>query len=279
MTSLYRLSGSGNDFLAVAEREPVLEASTIAALCRRGLSLGADGFFAISRQGRAVRMRYWNADGREAALCLNGTRCAARLALALGWASGEVEIVTRAGPILARTGSRPDEIAVVAPLPTAPPTPVAAELSGSTYAGYRVAIGVPHLVLPWPESLAAAPVAELGAALRHHGAFAPAGTNVNFARFAAPDRLEIRTFERGVEAETLACGTGTLAATAVGLALGRLRLPIRALTLSGFELEVAGEAVAGVPTSWTLAGDARLLARLELTDDAFLPPPAAPRWT
>jgi len=278
VSRLYRLSGAGNDFLALAAPAAAPPAATIAAWCRRGLSLGADGLFALHREGDAVRMEYWNADGFPARLCLNGTRCAARLAFHLGWGAAEVEIRTGAGPIRAReVPEAPAEIALVLPAPERQHRPLAPEVAGTRCAGWLVDAGVPHFVLPWPEPLGAAPVATLGAALRRHYAFGPGGTNVDFVRFPDPHRLEIRSFERGVEAETLACGTGVLAAVAAGLAQGALELPVRALTQGGCELAIAREAP-GPPPLWTLTGDARLLATLEPTPEATrLPPP--PAWS
>jgi len=129
-------------------------------------------------------------------------------------------------------------------------------------------------VLPWGEGLATAPVRALGAELRHHPVFGAAGTNVNFVRFPEPQRMEIRTYERGVEDETLSCGTGVLASAAVGLATAGVRLPLRVATQGGFELEVDGEPASG---SWSLAGDARVVAAGELYPGA-LASPAPPAW-
>lgn len=99
--SLFRLSGGGNDFLALAEPRTAPDERQIRSWCRRGLSLGADGLFVLRRQGTDVAMDYFNADGRIAELCLNGTRCAARLARHLGWCESEVRLITGAGPVRA----------------------------------------------------------------------------------------------------------------------------------------------------------------------------------
>jgi diaminopimelate epimerase len=279
----FAVSGGGNDFLALVEPERDPTAAEIAAWCARGVSLGADGVFALRRTPAGAALRYWNADGRQAALCVNATRCAARLALELGWGEGEIVVATGAGAISARR-TAPTEIALGLPPPERRPerrAPAVAwpALEGTTIGGWFLEVGVPHFVVPWPESLAGCPVATLGAALRHHAGFAPAGTNVDFVRRVDRHRLEIRSFERGVEAETLACGTGVLAATAAGLATGDLALPVVALTRGGFELAVAGEVDGGFPLRWTLAGDARILAALEPTPEAALSPPPAPRWS
>jgi diaminopimelate epimerase len=147
----------------------------------------------------------------------------------------------------------------------APPEKLAVEAAGAGVTagvtGYFVTVGVPHFVIPVEGDLGDVAVAELGRAIRFDPVFGPAGTNVDFVRYLAPDRLALRTYERGVEGETLSCGTGVLAAAAVGVALGLVRLPAAVATRSGFVLEVAaGEE----PGRWTLSGDARVVARGEL---------------
>lgn len=279
-----RVSGAGNDFLALAEPAADPAAERIRAWCRRGVSLGADGLFVLRRRpaegtgGRAaVDMAYFNADGGAADLCLNGTRCAAQVAFHLGWAAGEVEVATGAGPVVAR---RVDATAVAVELPR-PEEGEEVELAvgGRTVRGRFLVVGVPHLVVEWPAGLAAAPLAELGPPLRRHPRF-PHGANVSFVHLPAADRLEVRTWERGVEAETLACGTGVLAAVAVGVAQGRLTLPVTVLTAGGFEMTVAASpdsADADSADRWALAGDARVLAEGRLLPAAAaLPEP--PRW-
>ncbi|HSL83119.1 MAG TPA: diaminopimelate epimerase [Thermoanaerobaculia bacterium] len=287
MTPFYKVSGAGNDFIALVEPPARPGAEEIRAWCRRGLSHGADGLFVLEGAGPgAARMTYWNADGGEAALCLNGTRCAARLAFDLGWAAadGLLTVETGAGPFAARRLG-PAEIAVEVPPLAAAPEAREVEVDGRRHRGWAVTVGVPHFVLERPGGLADAPVASLGPGLRRHPAFGAGGTNVDFVRFAdarpgpRPDRarLEVRSFERGVEAETLACGTGVLAAVAAGLAAGRLALPAEAATRGGFALTVDGESDGGLPRRWSLAGDARIVARGELSPDAASLP-APPPW-
>ncbi|MFQ5349781.1 MAG: diaminopimelate epimerase [Thermoanaerobaculia bacterium] len=272
MTEFFRLSGGGNDFLALLEPEREPSSEQIRAWCARGLSLGADGLFLLRRTPGGVRMDHFNADGRPAELCINGTRCAALLAMTLEWSGSELVVETGAGPVPAR---RVGEHGIALTLPTpAAPDELVLEVDGDELPGWRVDSGVPHFVTIWPRPLGQAPVAELGPRLRTHPALGEAGANVDFVRFPGTDRLEIRTFERGVEAETLACGTGVLAACAVGLTDGRLQTPIQALTAGGFALTVdsAGE------ERLTLAGDARLLASGRLWPEAGeLPEP--PLWS
>jgi diaminopimelate epimerase len=257
-------SGAGNDFLALAEPAADPAPETVRAWCRRGQSVGADGLFVLRRTGGgAVAMTHYNADGGRAELCINGTRCAARLAFHLGWARGEVTLLTGAGPIAARDAGG-DAATLELAAPGAPEQRPAEVEGAGGHLRWYVVTGGPHVVLPWDEPLSRAPVAALGPVLRAHPAFGAAGANVSFVRYVAPHRFEIRTFERGVEGETLACGSGVLAAAAVGRRLGVLELPARARTAGGHELAV-DDAGGG---RWSLTGDARLLARIELLPGA-----------
>lgn len=269
MTEFYKVSGGGNDFVALAEPGTSPTPETIRAWCRRGISLGADGVFVLRKGQGGIGMDYYNSDGYPADLCLNGTRCAAQLAFHLGWAEDATTIETGSGSMVAR---RLDAERITLELP-APETPreEILEVDGIHHAGYRVRVGVPHFVLVWPESLDRAPVESLGRALRYHPTLGEAGANVNFVRFPDRHRMEIRTYERGVEAETLACGSGIVGSTAVGVHLGRLELPVQVHVQGGFELEVGA---AG--SAWTLAGDARVIARGTLLEGAEASPPAPP---
>jgi diaminopimelate epimerase len=259
MTAFFKVSGSGNDFLALAEPASDPPPERIRAWCRRGVSLGADGLFILRRADGGVTMDYFNADGFPVDLCLNGTRCAAQLAFHLGWAAGDLRVDTGAGGFIAR---RIDESRITVEV-SAPETPreMAPEVDGIARAGLYLRVGVPHFVLVWPESLETAPVVPLGAAIRRHPVFSE-GTNVNFVRFTGDDlmenQMEIRTYERGVEDETLSCGTGIVAGAAVGCALGRARLPLRVRTRGGFELGVETDPQSG---RWSLTGDARVVAQ------------------
>lgn len=282
MTAFYRVSGAGNDFLALVDTSTPTPAQ-IRAWCTRGLSLGADGLFVLARSAPArARMVYFNADGGEAALCINGTRCAARLAVELGWGDedGSVTVETGAGPLRARRRGE-TEVSLEVPVPSDAAEEREVDLDDRRVTGHFVTVGVPHFVVDAPEGVAAAPVAALAPRLRAHPDFGPRGTNVDFAAWAdsapGPRRLDVRSYERGVEGETLACGTGVLAAVAVGLASGRAGLPVRATTRGGFALTVEGTSEGGRPRAWTLTGDARIVAEGRLRPEAeLLPEP--PSW-
>ena len=279
MPSFFKLSGAGNDFIALIGPAPVPTEEDIRRWCRRALSLGADGVLLLYRTADGGRLVHHNADGGRSDLCLNGSRCAAQLAFAQGWGrDGWLLLTTDAGILEARQlNPNTVELSLPLDLPTAPER-LQLEADGALHEGWYLHVGVPHLVLDWPTTLTDAPVASLGARLRSHPRILPGGANVNFVRFISPDRFEIRTFERGVEGETLACGTGVIATVQTGIAAGRLRLPVRALTSGGFELTVSGDWKDGIWERLALAGDARLVARGELLPGAS-ELPDAPRWT
>ena len=158
MTPYYKLSGGGNDFLALAEPELDPPPEQIAAWCTRGLSAGADGLFVLRRLGEdGIGMRYFNADGRSAELCLNGTRCAARLAHELGWTDGPMTVETGAGAFLARpVGAH--EVEVELPASTAEPKHLRLDHQDTVWDCWSLDVGVPHLVIFWDRPMADAPL-------------------------------------------------------------------------------------------------------------------------
>jgi len=277
MTSFYKLSGGGNDFLALVEPEAEPSPEAIRAWCTRGVSVGADGLFTLGRRpDGGARMLHYNADGGRTELCLNGTRCAARLAFHLGWAADSLTIETDSGEIVAGNAGAAAVRLDLAP-PRAEPRALTLRVESQSIEGWRLRVGGPHFVIAWEGGLAEAPLESLGPPLRSHADLGAPGANVHFVDFAEPERIGIRSWERGVEAETLACGSGVLASAAVGLATGQVRLPVTALTKGGFELEVDGALEDGRLTGWSLAGDARLIAEGSLlsgSDSA----PTPPRW-
>ena len=259
-TPFLLVSGAGNDFIALVER-PAPAPETIRAWCRRGLSVGADGLFTLHRLARErYALDYANADGARAALCLNAARCAARLAFEQEPDARRLTIETGAGALVAEPvdGTR---TAVSVAVPEAGRA-MTLHANGEDHRGCRIDAGVPHFVLWWPGDLDQAPVASLGPVLRSHPDLGPEGANVHFVRLDPPGRLGIRSYERGVEAETLACGTGVVAAAASAIAEGRLSLPVGAATRGGFELqlEAAPDGSDGA-SRWRLSGDARIVAR------------------
>lgn len=272
MIPFYKLSGAGNDFLALVEPVTLPTEAQIRAWCRRRLALGADGLFTLARQLDAVRMVHYNADGERSELCLNGARCAVQLATHLGWSNGgRLTLRTDAGDLAAHQLD-PQRTQLSLPSFIGSVQEHSLSLDDSVYDGFFLKVGVPHLVVPWKLPLAELDMASLGPGLRSHPALGPSGANVNFVRFTSRHSFEIRTFERGVEGETLACGTGCVATVAAAVGAGLLDVPCHAVTAGGFPLTVDGHLNQGKLEDVTLAGDARLVARGELMDGALAVP-------
>lgn len=283
-----KMSGAGNDFVVLVEPPEGPDLADLSRrLCRRGISIGADGLFVLHRRPGGARMTHYNADGGLAELCLNGTRCAAAMALRLGWDGkdrpGHVVIETGAGPVRAAACGEGIQMHVPAPspvhdieldlerqlpgvdvtavgLPTPPddPTGVVAAACNS---------GVPHLVvLVDPDVLPTLDLERLGPPLRAHPDLGPAGANVNFLASTGNLRV-LRTFERGVEGETLACGTGAVASAAVLLrgAAGEHVFQTR----GGFDQVVEARAEPTGEYAWTLTGEARFVAEGTIEEGAL----------
>jgi diaminopimelate epimerase len=177
---------------------------------------------------------FFNADGSSAEMCGNGGRCAARFAHDLGLAGEHMLFDTLAGPIQAWVQGATVKLQMVPPQGAY--CDLTLEALGGRVSMHGVNTGVPHAVVP-VEDLAAAPVRELGRALRFHEHFAPAGTNVNFVLVQGGE-LRVRTYERGVEDETLACGTGAVASALVAGSQGWLKSPVDVRVASGETLKV-----------------------------------------
>ena len=238
--AFWKMSGSGNDYILIDNRRGSVGADAGAELarrlCARGFSVGADGLILIERSREAdFAWRFFNADGSEAAMCGNGGRCAARFAFLKGIAPARMRFMTGAGLISAEV--KGDRVKLQLPLPTGYRERVAAAVGGRRVDPSFLVVGVPHAVVQAP-SLGQVPVAEWGRSLRHDPAFGPAGTNVNFYRVEGPRRLSVRTYERGVEAETMACGTGSVATALVAAAAGLVKSPVTVTTSGGEELVV-----------------------------------------
>jgi len=238
--SFWKMSGSGNDFILIDNRRGTIDAAAGAdlarRLCARGFSVGADGLILIERSREAdFSWRFFNADGSEPAMCGNGGRCAARFAFLKGIAPARMRFMTGAGLISAEV--KGDRVKLQLPLPSGFRERVAVAVKGPGVAPGFLVVGVPHAVLHYPE-LEQVPIAEWGRALRHDPAFGPAGANVNFFRVEGSRRLRVRTYERGVEAETMACGTGSVATALVAAAAGLVKSPVTVVTRGGEELLV-----------------------------------------
>ncbi|HEX7580979.1 MAG TPA: diaminopimelate epimerase [Thermoanaerobaculia bacterium] len=272
-----KMSGAGNDFLVFDERVEVgpRETATIRHLCERGRGVGADGVLFLSvvtGDVPVVVAAYYNADGRPARFCANGTRCAARfgslrlgtgveLTVRTGW--GDIGATVRPGAQV--TLRLPEPIAVGEVLPTFDPDEVLVERKG-----VAVSVGVPHLVVftSGRTELNRIDLASLAPRLRHHPAL-PDGANVHFVAPAPGGRLAIRSWERGVEGETLACGSGVVAAAVVAASRDGIAPPVTVETRSGENLVVDFRLDGGVARDVTLTGDARVVFEGTLNEEVL----------
>lgn len=267
-----KMAVGGNDFLlfeADGRKLSPEDRRHVSLLCRRGLSVGADGalFLSGGKEGR-LHLDYFNADGGLADFCANGTRCAARYAVRRRLvAGGQVVLETGFGPIPALVEE--DRVTLTLPALASPGDPVSIFGDGLPSTGTPMHVGVPHLVVFVEGDLSELPVERLGPPLRRHPAL-PDGANINFVKPAGGNRVEVRTFERGVEAETLSCGSGVVASAVVAARAGRAIPPVVCGTKSGSDLTVSIPEGEGTLTGVTLTGDAREIFTGELTREAFL---------
>jgi diaminopimelate epimerase len=237
-----KMHGAGNDFVVVDHREPFLPGSPgalralFARWCDRRRGIGADGVLLLERDPEHdFAMRYHNADGGPADFCGNGARCLARFALERGLgAGGEVRFRTEAGVMRARALADGRIALAFGRVTGGEPATLAAE--GRSFTGRRIVAGVPHLVIPVPD-VAAVPLAAWAPSLRSHPALGPGGANVDFVARLADGRVAMRTWERGVEGETLACGSGAMA-TALWAVLEGAAPPVTVRTAGGEDLVV-----------------------------------------
>lgn len=237
-----KMTGAGNDFILADNREGRvhLTREQVARLCHRQFGIGADGLMLLAPDpGGAAdwAWQFWNSDGSDAEMCGNGARCFARYVQQVtGWSRPDMTFSTAAGIIRATfdgervtvTLTRPHSLRLRETVPTS-----RGELEVSS-----LNTGVPHAVTFVPDADQAM-VQSLGAELRWHDHFKPRGTNVNFAQLLGPGAIRVRTYERGVEGETLACGTGVSASALVAAAQHGFASPVRVQVQSGDQLEVA----------------------------------------
>lgn len=263
--TFYKMTGSGNDFVMLDGRETTpgeWPAERIRVVCDRRDGVGADGLLILSPEGPGtVRMTFWNCDGSPANMCGNAALCSTRLAARLGLApAAGMTLATGAGPFPTRC-TEPGEVAELH-LPdfdVPAPVPGMALAKGERWIRKAV-VGVEHLVTR-VDDLEGFDLPSRGRAQRFDPAIAPKGANANYV--AAPEApggpWRVRTYERGVEGETLACGTGTVAAAVALAALGEASLPMTLLSRSGRELTVRARVEGGRATDVWLRGEARLV--------------------
>lgn len=250
MRKFYKLEGAGNDFVFIDDRSETFsfqDPSLIQRLCNRRYGIGGDGLVVLRPSSCAdCRMFYFNADGSEASFCGNALRCAALALRAAGESKEEFMIETPKGVM--RSSLRKEKIE------TTYPTPVLLfrflPAAGKEQSFYVVDTGVPHAV-GVVDDISALDVYELGRKIRYHAQLGPEGANVTFAQLLGPDNISIRTYERGVEGETLSCGSGAVAAAYVASKMKPTsRIAIKTRGDDQFEVDTV---------NWLLTGPARLV--------------------
>ncbi len=255
----YKMNGAGNDFVVIDNRDlsVKLDKDTIEAICDRHRGIGADGLLAVepAQHGADYKFRYYNADGGEAEMCGNGARCFGRFTAHLGEETQDVvSFETIAGTLTAEMIGEDVRIAMSDPFDLDLNADCEIESLGA--AVHVLNTGVPHAVA-FVDDLENIDVIKNGAAIRYHERFSPNGTNANFATVLAPDHIAIRTYERGVEGETLACGTGMCAAALIHNLLTDAPSPVKVDVAGGDTLEIGFERTGeNTFTNVTLSGPA-----------------------
>lgn len=269
--AFFKMSGSGNDFILIDNRDGIVAETDlndfVASVCQRKISVGADGLILLENAENVdFKWRFFNADGSRAEMCGNGARCAARFAHLNGIAGSKMSFETEAGIISAEVLD--GHVKIGMPDPCQLKTDYELALEAGNLVVSSINTGVPHVVVT-VDNIDDVEVLKLGREIRFHQAFAPAGTNVNFI-CSSPDRpITIRTYERGVEDETLACGTGSVAAAVVNACKGGKKSPVDVLTRGGGRLTIHFREENGRYSDIYLEGDARVIYQGELWEDAW----------
>jgi len=251
----WKMHGARNDFVLFDDRSgqfPVDDRDFITYIAARHSGIGAEGVILIQASAEAdFFMKFFNPDGGEAEMCGNGARCVARLAFELGMAGESMTIATAAGQL--RADVSPEGVRLWMTTPTDWKFKRSLDLEGMSLTYGFVNTGVPHVVMRTGD-LRDVDVQEVGSAVRRHRDFAPAGANVNFMQVLPEGELSVRTYERGVEAETLACGTGVTACGLIAAKNGWVNFPVTVQTRSGDSLVVDGTLTEEGAFDVTLAG-------------------------
>jgi diaminopimelate epimerase len=261
----WKMHGAANDFIVVDDRAltfPAHDSAWLQAIMKRHTGVGSEGVLLIQPSHTAdFRMRFFNPDGGEVDMCGNGARCIARLAHELEVAPARMTFETGAGVVGAEILG--DQVRLTMTTPRDWRLDRRLHAAGRDLAYDFVNSGVPHAVVR-VDDLPGLDVQTVGAAIRYHADFAPKGTNANFISVAGPDTVRLRTYERGVEAETPACGTGIVAAGLIAGRTGLVKPPVRVIPASGDILEVDFQLTADGAEHVTLFGPAAHVFRGEL---------------
>jgi diaminopimelate epimerase len=266
-----KMSGSGNDFILIDHRKPFLKEDGLKDLvrkvCQRRISVGADGLILIERSEKAdFKWRFYNADGSEPEMCGNGGRCAARFAYLKEIAGPSLKFETLAGILSAQVDGKRVKLELTKPFGLKLDETLLVD--GKKESISFINTGVPHVVL-FREDLEKLDIVKMGREIRYHSHFAPAGTNVNFVRVEKGASLSVRTYERGVEDETLACGTGVVASALIAAFKGLVKSPVSIKTRGGEVLTVYFEIEDREAKKVFFEGDVHVIYEAEMWEEAF----------
>jgi diaminopimelate epimerase len=270
-----KMSGTGNDFVIIDNRTagiPRVEQPDFARrICRRMFSVGADGLILIEESTKAdFGWNFYNADGSVAEMCGNGSRCAARFAYRHKIvARKKMSIETLAGNVEAEICAEDEVVRVKMTQPFDFKLDISLALGGEERAVAYVNTGVPHAVIFVQED--DVPVKTWGRKVRFHELFEPKGANANFVKLLPDGKLKVRTYERGVEGETMACGTGAVASALLASILKGIDSPVEVVTSGGDVLTIFFDLHDGpVAENIFLQGPTRLICTGNLTAEALL---------
>ena len=255
-----KYTGAGNDFILIDNRTgsfPAENRDLIERMCSRRISIGADGLILLENSEKAdIRMRFYNSDGGEAEMCGNGARCLIAFAKSKGIGSETMTLETMERVLAASVEG--EEISIEMGDVTETELNIDLEIDGEVYRVHHTNTGVPHAVM-FVEDVDEVDVSGLGRKVRFHERFQPKGANANFVHVTGENSIAVRTYERGVEDETLACGTGCTACGVISNLVKGMSPPIRVATRSGATLTIhfirEGKELSGV----TLSGPAKLV--------------------
>lgn len=264
----YKLNASGNDFIIIDNRDGLINRlckdipEFVSKVCRQHLSVGADGLILIENSDKAdFKWRFYNSDGSEAEMCGNGGRCVARYAYIKGIAGSEMSFETLAGIIKAWVNSNKVKLQLTDPEELKLDYPLRFDETEIFISSVNT--GVPHAIVI-SDNIERIPVEEIGRKIRYHSVFGSQGSNVNFVEIIDQNNVKIRTYERGVEGETLACGTGAVAAGVILKEKGLVNSPVRIWTKGGEVINIY------VEDKVYLEGESRLVFKGELYEEALL---------
>jgi len=259
-----KMCATGNDFIVVDNRDKIIEDVRFFSkhVCSRRFGIGADGVLLLENSEKAdFKMRIINADSSEAEMCGNGARCIARFAQQLKLVSKRTRFETIAGIIEAEAANNNIRLKMSNPFDMK--LNIQLEVNGQEQIVHYIDTGVPHTIL-YSDNIENVDVMTIGSLIRNHKHFSPRGTNVDFVYIGNNDSLNMRTYERGVEEETYACGTGAVASAAISCVLGKVKnMPI-SIKVKGGSLKVNLHYNKGVFSDVLLEGDAQIIYKGEL---------------